>query len=165
MTENTNPGSNAHPERKENTMNDKKRPDWIKNAARVDRPDITRWYKPEDGPIDGTLIWKGRQEHYQSGDTYNAYAIRETSTGDIIGVSERAGLRDLRTVKVGSKVFINPIGKKQLDNGRAFEQFEIFAEQQEPLSEPTKGTGKKNDNSGNSGPSDTGPAPSENVPF
>ena len=145
-------------------MSDKKLPDWIRNAPRIDRPDIHHWYKPEDGPLDGMMIWRGRQEHYQSGDTYNAYAVRETSTGHIVGVSERVGLRDLRTVKVGSKVFINPIGKKQTDSGRAFEQFEIFAEQQEALPEPTKGTGKKG-NSGNSGPSDAGPAPSEDVPF
>ena len=77
-------------------MIDKRRPEWIKNAPRVDRPDITRWFKPEDGPINGTLIWRGRQEHHQSGDVYNVYAIREADTGLIIGVSERAGLRDLR---------------------------------------------------------------------
>ena len=142
-------------------MNDKKRPDWIKNAARVDRPDITRWYKPEDGPIDGTLIWRGRQEHYQSGDTYNAYAVREASTGLIIGVSERVGLRDLRTVKVGSRVFINPAGVKQLENGRTLQQFEIFAESQDPLSEPTKGGGQN----ANSIPPDAGPAASEAIPF
>ena len=158
MTETTNPGSNAQPERKDTAMTDRKRPEWIRNAPRVDRPDITRWYKPEDGSLDGTLIWKGRLEQYQSGDTYNAYAIRQADTGFIIGVSERAGLRDLRTVKVGSRVFINPVGVKQLDNGRALQQFEIFAEAQEALSEPTKGPGKP-------GPSDAGPAPSETVPF
>jgi hypothetical protein len=161
MTENTNPGSNTNPQPKDTTMTDRKRPDWIKNAPRVDRPDITRWFKPEDGPIDGTLIWRGRQEHHQSGDVYNVYAIREADTGLIIGVSERAGLRDLRTVKVGSRVFINPASVKQLDNGRTLQQFEIFAEAQEPLSEPTKGGGKN----GNSGPSDAGSAASESNPF
>ena len=158
MTETTNPESNTQPERKETAMVDRKRPEWIKNAPRVDRPDITRWYKPEDGSIDGTLIWRGRQEHHQSGDIYNAYAIREAETGLIIGVSERAGLRDLRTVKVGSRVFINPAGVKQLDNGRTLQQFEIFAEQQEPPSEPTKGAGR-------SEPGQGGPAQSEDVPF
>ena len=127
-------------------------------APRIDRPDIKRWFKPEDGPIDGTMIWKGRLEQYQTGDTYNAYAIREASTGDIIGMSERAGLRDLRTVKVGSKVFIRPIGKKQLDNGRSFDQFEIFAEQQEPLAEPTKGAGK-------SEPGQGSPAQADDLPI
>jgi len=137
-------------------------PEWIRNANRVDRPDITRWYKPEDGPINGTLIWKGRQEQHQSGDVYNAYAIREAGTaGLIIGVSERAGLRDLRTVKVGSRVFINPAGVKQLDNGRRFQLYEIFAEEQEPLSEPTKG-GSRN---GSSAGSDDGTPPSEGIPF
>lgn len=158
MSDPKKPEQNDQPSTKDTNMNDKSTPAWIKNAPRIDRPDIKHWYKPEDGPLDGTLIWRGRLEHYQTGDTYNAYAIREASTGDIIGMSERAGLRDLRTVKVGSKVFIRPIGKKQLDNGRAFDQFEIFAEQQEPLPEPTKGAGR-------SEPEQGGPAQSEDVPF
>ena len=145
-------------------MSDKKLPEWIRNAPRIDRPDIHHWYKAEEGAIDGMLIWRGRQEHYQSGDTYNVYAVRENSTGHIIGVREWVGLRDLRTVRVGSKVFINPIGKKETDSGRAFEQFQIFAEQQEPLSEPTKGAGKKG-SAGGFGPSDAGSAPSEEIPF
>ena len=138
-----------------------KLPDWLRNANRVDRPAITRWFRPEDGPVDGTLIWRGRQEHHQSGDVYNAYAVREAGTGIIIGISERVGLRDLRTVKVGSRVFINLVGVKQLDNGRTLQRFEIFAEAQEPLSDPTKG-GARNDNGG---PSDAGPAGSEGILF
>ena len=144
------------PETKDNTMSNTKTPDRIKNAARVDRPDIKRWFKPEDGPIDGTLIWRGRQEHYQTGDTYNAYAIRLGETGEIVGVSERVGLRDLRGVKVGSRVFIRPAGVKELDNGHKLQQFDIFAEGLESLSEPTRGRG---------GPAQGNPPASEDTPF
>jgi hypothetical protein len=150
--------STEQPETKDRNMTNTKTPDWIKNAVRVDRPDIKRWFKPEDGPLDGTLIWRGRQEHYQTGDVYNAYAIRVAETGDIVGVSERAGLRDLRGVKVGSRVFIRPTGVKELDNGHKLQQFEVFAEGLEALSEPTRGPGR-------GGPAQGRPAASEDAPF
>jgi hypothetical protein len=135
-------------------------PPWVRGAARVDRPEIDAWYKPEDGALDGTMIWRGQQEHAQSGDVYNIYAIRRTDNGKVIGVSERAGLRGLRAVRVGSRVFIRPTGEKALDNGRKMQQFEIFAEQLEPLSEPVRGGGTRGGNG-----SDGGPEPSEKVPF
>jgi len=122
-------------------MNDPKIPEWVKRASRVDRPDINRWFKPEDDPINGTLIWRGRQEDRQTGDTYNVYAIREADTGLVIGVSERAGLRDLRNVKVGSKVFIRTGRVKELDNGRKVQTYEIFAEDLESLGDSTRGRG------------------------
>jgi hypothetical protein len=137
-------------------MNETKTPDWVKNAARVDRPDIKRWYKPEDGALDGTLIWRGKQEHYQTGDVYNAYAVRLADGGEVVGVSERAGLRDLRMVKVGSRVFIRPTGVKALDNGHKLQQFEIFAEGLESLGEPTRGR---------AGNGQGGPASADDVPF
>jgi hypothetical protein len=165
MTEEMNGSANSNTtQTKAQNVNEKRLPEWIRNAPRIDRPEIHHWYKVEEGAIDGMLIWRGRQEHHQSGDTYNVYAIRETSTGRIIGLSELVGLRDLRMVKVGSKVFINPIGKKQTDSGRSFEQFEIFADQQEALPEPTKGTGKKG-SPGSAGPSGAAALPSEDVPF
>jgi hypothetical protein len=145
---------------KENNMNDSKRPEWIKSAARVDRPDIARWYKPENGSLDGVLIWRGRMESYHTGDIYNAYAIRLAANGEIVGVSERAGLRDLRGVKVGSRVFIEPAEVKDLGSGRKFQQFHVFAEGLEPLSEPTRGSGK-----GTGGGPEGAPAASEDVPF
>ena len=142
-----------------------KLPDWIKHAQRVDRPETKRRYKAEDGALDGTLVWKGRLENYHTGDSYNGYAIRETSTGDVVGVSELAGLRDLRSIKVGSRVFINPIGKKQTGTGRAFDQFEVFADQQEALSEPTRGAGGTGAKGGNGGPLGSSAAASEDAPF
>jgi hypothetical protein len=137
-------------------MSDTKTPDWIKNAPRVDRPEFKRWYKPEDGPLDGTMIWRGRQEHYQTGDVYNAYAIRTADGAEVVGVSERAGLRDLRMVKIGSRVFIRPAGVKELDNGHKLQQFEIFAEALETLGEPSRGRGGKGQG---------GAASADDVPF
>src|SRR4051812_19538300 len=90
-------------------------PSWVRAAARVDRPEMDGWYKPEDGALDGALIWRGQQDHAQSGDLYNVYAIRVAGTGRVVGVNERAGLRGLRTVRVGSKVFIKPTTVKALD--------------------------------------------------
>jgi hypothetical protein len=159
MSDTKKPESSDQPENKARKMTNTKTPDWIKNAARVDRPEIKRWFKVEDGAIDGTLIWRGRQEHYQTGDTYNAYAIRVNETGEIVGISERAGLRDLRGVKVGSRVFIRAAAVRELENGRKFQQFDIFAEGLEALSDPTKGMGR-------SGPAQGGvPAASEDTPF
>ena len=33
-------------------------PSWVRGAARVDRPKIDAWYRPEDGALEGTLIWR-----------------------------------------------------------------------------------------------------------
>jgi hypothetical protein len=145
-------------------MHENSVPEWLKTAARVDRPEVDAWYKGEEhGALDGVLIWRGQQEHAQSGDVYNAYAIRLASTGQVIGVSERAGLRYLRQVRIGSRVFIRPTGVKELENGRKMQQFEIFADQLEPLAEPARGTGGR----GGSAPSDgsAGAAQSGKVPF
>lgn len=136
-------------------------PNWIRNASRVDRPEIDVWYRPEDGALDGVLIWRGQQDHAISGELQNVYAIRRTDTGRVIGVSERAGLRGLRAVRVGSKVFIRPKGVKVLEGGHKMHQFEIFADQLEPLSEPAKSSGNRGSGEGPEG----GPLPSERVPF
>jgi hypothetical protein len=142
-------------------MNTPQKPTWIQNAARVDRPEIERWWKPEkDGALDGVLIWRGQEEHRQTGDVYNVYAIRQNETSAIVGVSERFGLRGLRRVKLNSKVFIEPTGEKELDSGRKMQQFEIHAEQLEALPEPTRGKPK-----GSQHPPDGAPAGSEDVPF
>jgi hypothetical protein len=136
-------------------------PSWIRTAPRVDRPELSAWYKPEDGPLDGFLIWRGQQESPTSGDVYNAYAIRVGDTGKVVGVSERAGLRGLRGVRVGSRVFIRPTGLKVLDSGRKMHQFEIFAEQLEALSEPVRVSGNRDGGP----PSDGSAGASEKVPF
>jgi hypothetical protein len=138
-------------------------PEWAKNAPRIDRPDITTWYKPESGPLDGVLVWRGQMEHPQTSELYNAYAVRQAESEIVIGVSERAGLRDLRSVRIGSRVFIRPLGMKALASGRTMQQFEVRAERLEPL-EPQSRQDRKH--SGGSGtPSESGPPPSDNIPF
>lgn len=142
-------------------MSENSVPDWLKSAARVDRPELDAWYKPDEhGALDGVLIWRGQQEHAQSGDVYNAYAVRLGGTGKVIGVSERVGLRGLRSVRVGSRVYVRPTTVKELDRGRKMQQFEIFADQMEPLTDPVKGSGHRGD-----GPSDASPPGSEGIPF
>ena len=142
-------------------MNTPQRPDWIQNAARVDRPEIERWWKPEkDGALDGVLVWCGQEEHRQTGDTYNVFAIRQNETNAIVGVSERFGLRGLRRVTLNTKVFIEPTGEKELGNGRKMQQFQIHAQHLEALPEPTRGKPK-----GPQNPPDGAPAGSEDVPF
>ncbi len=148
-------------EEEKHTMSTPQKPDWIQNAARVDRPEIERWYKPEkEGALDGVLIWRGQEEHRQSGDVYNVYAIRQNETNAIIGVSERFGLRGLRRVKLNSKVFIEPTGEKELESGRKMQQFQIHAEHLEALPEPTRAKPK-----GTQSPTDGATAGSEEVPF
>ena len=124
-------------------MSTPQKPDWIRNAARADRPEIERWYKPEkDGALNGALIWRGQEEHRLSGDVYNVYAIKQAETNIIIGVSERFGLRGLRRVMLNSKVFIEPTGEKELENGRKMQQFQIHAEHLEPLGDPPRSKSK-----------------------
>ena len=144
-------------------------PSWVRTATRVDRPNIDVWYKPEQhGPLEGTLIWRG-QEHARSGDLYNAYAIRGVK-GAVFGVAERAGLRGLRTVRVGSRVFIRPTTVKELESGHRMQQFEIVAEQIEPMSEPLKSAASRDGGSSDSdavggGNAPDGAAATEEVPF
>ena len=148
-------------EQETHTMNTPQKPDWNRNAARVDRPEIERWYKAEkDGALDGALIWRGQEEHRLSGEVYNVFAIRQTGTNTIIGVSERFGLRGLRRVKLNSKVFIEPTGEMELEIGRKMQQFAIHAEHLEPLSDPPRGKSKASET-----PPDGAPAQAEDTPF
>lgn len=138
-------------------MSENKIPDWVRTAARVDRPHIDAWYKVEDhGALDGVLIWHGQQEAV-SGDVYNIYAIRLATTGKVVGVPERAGLRDLRAIRLGSRIFIRPTIIKDLGGGRKMQQFEIFSDQQEPLKRP--------DPRGGGGTPDGSASGSDDVPF
>lgn len=104
---------------------------------------------------------RGQRDHVQSGDVYNAYAVRLASSCKVVGVSERAGLRNLRQVRISSRVFIRPTTVKELENGRRMQQFEIFAEHLEPLTEPGRGVGGRVSAS----PSDATSSVSENIPF
>lgn len=104
-------------------------PAWTRSAHRLDRPKIDAWYKPEDhGPLDGFLVWQGQEEHRLSGETYHAFAIREAESGRMIGLAERAALRFLRQVRPGSRVYIRPVGKKDLGDGRSMWEFEAYAQ-------------------------------------
>ena len=144
-------------------MSERPLPEWLKTAARVDRPEINVWYKPDEhGTLDGLLIWRGQQEAAQTGDQYNAYAVRLAGVGTVIGLSERAGLRGLRSVRVGSRVFIRPTTVKELDGGRKMQQFEIFADQMEPLTDPARGGGSSR---GGGGPPAVPPSDSDGIPF
>jgi hypothetical protein len=58
-------------------------------------------------------------------------------------------------------VFIRPTGVKVLESGHKMYQFEIFADQLEPLSEPAKSGG----NRGSGGGPEGAPLSSEKVPF
>lgn len=144
-------------------MHDPNTPNWVRNASRVDRPDINRWYKVEDGAINGTLIWRGRQEHYQTGDIFNVYVIREADTGLNIGLSEKVGLRDLRMVKTGSRVFIRPGRVKELDKGRKVQTYEVFAEEVESLADMPRSA--RSGGGGAAGGAPGGALASEDVPF
>lgn len=143
-------------------MSETAAPDWLKSAVRIDRPQIDVWYKPDEhGTLDGHLIWRGQQEHPLSGEVYNAYAVRLGDTGKVMGVSERAGLRGLRSVRVGSRVYIKPTTVKELEGGRKMQQFEIFADHQEALTD----VGKRRGPSGGGGQPGGPPADSDDVPF
>jgi hypothetical protein len=112
-------------------MSEPKRPDWLKNARRVDRPEIDKWYKPDhDGDLEGRLIWQGDQEnHFRPGETAHLFVVRDERTGVVFGVQERAALRGLRRAKVGSRVFLSPKGARDLPDGRGKRwEFEVYVE-------------------------------------
>ena len=107
-------------------------PDWTRTAHRIDRPKIDRWWKPEDGTVDGFLVWQGDGSDRQTGETYHAFAIREGATGLVLGVAERAALRGLRQARPGTRVYINPTGKRDIGGGREMLEFEVYAQEMAP---------------------------------
>jgi len=145
--------------------NDPSTPSWVRNAARLDRPKIDSWYKPEQGHLEGTLIWRGREEHTMTGEAFNAYAVRTVDGSRVLGVSERAGLRVLRTARLGSRVFIRPTEKLRLKNGGGMQGFEVFAEQVEPLGDPVRGAAQRGMVEVAGGTHEDVPSPSDKVPF
>lgn len=102
-------------------------PEWTRTAHRLDRPKIDRWWKPDDGTLEGTLVWQGDGADRQTGDTYHAFAVRETATGLILGIAERAALRGLRQARPGTRVYIRPAGRRDIGNGREMLNFEVYA--------------------------------------
>jgi hypothetical protein len=63
------------------------------------------------------------------GKPFHMFVIGEHGTALQLGMRERAGLRALRTTKLGSRVFIEPQGKKDLGGDRAMWEFTILAEE------------------------------------
>lgn len=103
-------------------------PDWTRSAHRVDRPKVDIYYKPEEGgAVDGVLVWQGQEENRTSGDTYHLFVIRDGQTGKMIGVAERASLRNLRQARPGSPVYVKAVGKKDIGDGRSMWEFEAYA--------------------------------------
>lgn len=108
-------------------------PDWIKTAHRLDRPKTDLRYKPEvHGALDGVLIWQGDVEAFHSGETYHEYVVQDGG-GVAFAVTERAGLRELRAVCNGSRVFIKPLGQIELKSGNKMWRFQIHAERLAPV--------------------------------
>jgi hypothetical protein len=134
-------------------MDETNRPDWTKNLKRIDRPTIDRNYHPEDGALDGILLWQGDVTDQRSRDTYRLFAIQETNTGVVVGVPERAALRPLRDAVIGSRVFMEPEGKRELGDGRAMCLFALYVQPPRGPRGPVS-----------SNPPAT-PIPNEDVPF
>lgn len=106
------------------------RPAWTQRAHKLDMPNVDTWYKPEQGALDGVLLWHGDQEDTRNGGgTYHVFVIREDKTELHIAVRERAALRGLRAAKLGARVFIEPRGRKDLGDGRSMWEFDVMAEQ------------------------------------
>jgi len=147
-------------------------PDWTRTAHRIDRPKIDRWWRPEDGALDGFLIWQGDGPDRQTGETYHAFAVREGATGLVLGVAERAALRGLRQARPGTRIFIKPTGKRDIGGGREMLAFEAYAQELvAPASTPLK-NGRANDGSKDVArtPDDaadgaSAPGSSDDVPF
>lgn len=110
-------------------MSNDERPSWTRTATRlVERPKIDVWYKPDDLPVEGYLVWRGDDENRVTGDSGYLYAIR-TEDGRTVGVRERAKLIGLRSVKLNSRVYIRCVGRVPLENGRTLLDFEVYVDE------------------------------------
>jgi hypothetical protein len=135
-------------------------PEWTRTAHRLDRPKIDRWWKPEDGIIDGFLVWQGDGSDRQTGETYHAFAVREGASGIVLGIAERAALRALRQARPGTRVYIKPAGRRDIGGGREMLAFEVYAAEMTPTAPPAKT--REGSTSGDGGGSQSG---SDGIPF
>jgi hypothetical protein len=107
-------------------MNEKRSPpDWA--TTRVDRPNIERLWKPEDGPLHARLIWRG-EEVDQHGEEYYLYVAKEVGTGTVLGVAERAKLRVLRRLKPKGRFYLDPQGSVPTAKGRTMWDIHVYVE-------------------------------------
>lgn len=115
-------------------MENEKMPDWTKSATRLtEPPKVDRWYRPEEGGIvAGTLEWKGEETSRFDGETQYVYVVRGED-GSSVGVRERAQLRRLRAVKIGSRICVRATGKKELDAGRTMWEFDVLVAEGTPI--------------------------------
>jgi hypothetical protein len=114
-------------------MSNDERPEWTNNAMLlVERPKIDAWWKPEDPPLDGYLVWRGEEENRNTGDVGYLFAIR-VADGRVVAVGERARLRQLRTVKLNSRVYIRCLGRVPLENGRTMLDFQTWVDERAAL--------------------------------
>lgn len=105
--------------------NGSKKPDWINGLERQDRPPIDKIWRPEDGPLEGSLVWQGEVAD-QQGEEYHQFVLREAATDANVGVSEKAALRPLRTKPAGTLVYIAPEGKTELGDGRTMWRLALY---------------------------------------
>ncbi|MGB7769670.1 MAG: hypothetical protein WBN22_12570 [Verrucomicrobiia bacterium] len=134
-------------------MDEQNRPEWIKTVKRIDRPTIERNYHPEEGGLDGFLLWQGDVTDQRNRDTYRVFVIEEANSGVVVGVPERAALRPLREAAIGSRVYIEPQGKRELGDGRSMWNFAVYVQPPRSPRGPAPSTPP------------AAPAGSENVPF
>jgi hypothetical protein len=103
------------------------RPKWASDKNRIaQRPKFERWYRPDDdGPIEGALIWRGEQE---KPDGPQRIFCLQLEKGEVIGVNEYQQLRDIRTLPLGTRVYIEPKGKVPLPGARIMWEFDLFVD-------------------------------------
>jgi hypothetical protein len=112
-------------------MNDHRKPPWAEGLTRIDRPHIDRRWRPQDGPLDGVLVWQG-EEVDRHGEEYHLYIFEEQrefeSTGVMVGVPERATLRALRGVANGTRVYLELRGTIPTSAGRDMLDIAVYVE-------------------------------------
>jgi hypothetical protein len=88
------------------------------------RPRIDRWYRPdEDGQVSGIILWRGEVGSGIS-ESQICYVLK-VANGEHVAVREWARLRPLRFTRRGQRVYIAPLGKKDLGDGRSLWNFDL----------------------------------------
>jgi bifunctional DNA primase/polymerase-like protein/primase-like protein len=105
-------------------------PAWAGAGTRVGRPDFSEWWDPAAGDLDAVLVWQGEMAGKGGRGHFHCFVV-ETG-GKLVGLRERAGLRDLRRAVVGKRIFVRSLGKQELSGGRSMWKFLVHAEQTLP---------------------------------
>jgi hypothetical protein len=116
--------------RRSSFMTERRRPDWADKARHRATTPIDHYWRPEEGSIEGVLIARTREPNRFRPGAFNDLAIVEEPGSKFhTAIRIRAGLDDLLSTKIGTRIFVGPHSPRPVPNGTgSVWSFEVFVE-------------------------------------